>query len=337
LIALVIAPIGGTLAAANVLRNLVFVVPAALLSALGAITLLEQISQRVTYRSLVLSVSAFLAAINIIMLIDATTNGPTWYDNYGLTGLQYGGPQVFAEAQRQIDADPQREVWIAPTWLNGAEVLQQFFAPTEPRLHLFDLNAVLHERYDIERLMLVLDRADYQRAIDSGKFTIRSIDRTLSYPDGTPGFYFMRLAYSPQADALFAADSEARARLLSESIEWRGQPLSIAHSRIDIGTLDRLFDGDPATLIRTQEVNPAVFELTFTTPVAIAGIAVATTSPTVTLTVDVVTTNDRSLRFEGADAVDFGSPLDVIRLRFILHDPQAAPYANLHLREIEFK
>ncbi|MBI5563963.1 MAG: hypothetical protein HY870_03635 [Chloroflexi bacterium] len=346
LIALLIAPAGGVLVSAYVLRILVFVVPAALLSALGLIALLEIIGRRVAYRSLALGAGALLASINLIMLIDATTNGPTWYDNYGLTGLQYGGPQVFAEAQRLVNADPQRKVWIASTWLNGPEVLKAFFAPTEPHIQLFDLNAVVHERYDIDALTLVLNRDDYQRVIDSGKFTVQSVESTLPYPDGTPGFTFARLSYSPQADGLFAAESEARSKLLSETIEWQGQPLMIAHSRLDIGSIDLLYDGDPATLIRTQEVNPAIIELIFTTPVAVSGVAVATTSPTVTLAIDVTTSDQQSLHFEQSDTglspdstvkIDFGAPLNVTRLRLTLHDPQAAPYANLHLREVEIK
>jgi hypothetical protein len=120
----------------------------------------------------------------------------------------------------------------------------------------------------------------------------------------------------------------------------------IAHSRLDNGSIDLLVDGDPTTLIRTQEVNPAIVELTFAAPISMSGIAVATTSPTATLTVELTTSDQQSLHFEQTGTglspdstvkVDFDAPRNVTWLRLTLHDPHAAPYANLHLREIEFK
>jgi hypothetical protein len=345
LIALLIAPIGGVLVAANVLRDLVFVVPAALLSAIGLIAVLEHLAQRVRYPQLALGTIALLVTLNLFMLYDATTNGSTWYDNFGLTGLQYGGPQVFAEAKRQIEADPQRKVWIAATWLNGPEALKAFFAPTEPRIQLFDLNAVLHERYDIETLTLVLNRDDFQRVTNSGKFTIRAIDSTLPYPDGTPGFYFTHLAYSPRADALFAAENEARTKLLSETIEWQGQPVLIAHSRLDLGSIGLLFDGDPATLVRTQDVNPAVFDLTFATPISMTGIAITTGSMDIELAVEVRSGNNEPPRRYAHSYTDlspdptvelvFGESLTVKSLHLEIKNPNVAAYNNVHLREIE--
>ena len=153
LIALLVAPVGGVLVAANILRDLVFVIPATLLTSIGLIALLEWLTKRFAYRAVALSSFALITIISGVMLYDATVNGPTWYDNYGLTGLQYGGQAVFEEAQNYLDTHPGAEVWIAPTWMNGPDAIKQFFAPADPRIEYFDLDAVLHQPYTIDRLV----------------------------------------------------------------------------------------------------------------------------------------------------------------------------------------
>ena len=347
LIALLIAPIGGALVATNIVRDLVMVVPATLLSSIGLIAALEWLSQRHRYRRWAPGSFALLSAVNGFMLYDAVTHGATWYTAYDLYGLQYGAQQVFEEARQYVTEHPSSEVWIAPTWLNGPDTLQKFFAPDEPRVRLFDFNAFMRGRYDIDQLIIVLARPDYQHALDSGKFTIRSIEATLPYPDGTPGFYFVQLAYSPQADALFAAESEARSRLLSDTLEWQGQSVIVAHSRLDIGPIDRLFDGDPATLIRTQDVNPAVFDLTFATPVSMSGIAITTGSMDIELAVEIRSGDGGSprryartytdLQPDPTVELDFGESLAVKSLHLEIRNPNAAAYNNVHLREVQFK
>src|SRR3712207_7462700 len=48
----------------------------------------------------------------------------------------------------------------------------------------------------------------------SGKFSSVQIDRTLDYPDGTPGFYFVRLEYAPDFGEIAAREREARRQLV---------------------------------------------------------------------------------------------------------------------------
>jgi hypothetical protein len=347
LIALLVAPVGGVLVAANILRDLVFVVPATLLTSIGVIVILEWLTKRFTYRVVALSSFTILTVINGVMLYDATVNGPTWYDNYRLTGLQYGGQAVFEEARSYLDAHPEGEVWIAPTWMNGPDAIKQFFAPDDPRVKFFDLDAVLHQPYTIDSLLLVLTRDDYEHAIDSGVFTTTAIERTLPYPDHTPGFYFVRLAYSPQAPAIWAAEQEARSRLVADTAVMAGQPVTVTHSPIDIGPIQNVFDGDPQTLIRTADVNPAVIEIEFSPPRTISGVRVTTGSMDVTLTAEVAIGGDaRPGRYSGtftelpADPtveIDFDQPYLVTRLRLEIKDPRASDRANIHVREIELK
>jgi hypothetical protein len=372
LIALLVAPVGGVLVAANILRDLVFVIPATLLTSIGLIAVLEWLTERFrltrrtaaearspgaspaqragydgAYRAVALSSFAIITIINGVMLYDATVNGPTWYDNYGLTGLQYGGQAVFEEAQNYLDTHPGAEVWIAPTWINGPDAIKQFFAPADPRIKYFDLDAVLHQPYTIDSLLMVLTHDDYQRAIDSGIFTTMAIERTLPYPDHTPGFYFVRLAYSPQAAAIWAAEREARSRLVADTAVIAGQTVTVTHSPIDVGPIQNIFDGDPQTLIRTADVNPAVIEIEFSPPRTLSGVRVSTGSMEVALTAEVSIGGDtRPGRYSGtftelpADPtveLDFDQPYAITRLRLEIKDPRATDRANIHVREIEFK
>jgi hypothetical protein len=293
-----------------------------------------------------LSAFTLLAIINGVMLYDASVNGPTWYTNYGLTGLQYGSQVVFTEAQNHLAAHPAEEVWIAPTWLNGPDAIQQFLAPVEPRIKIFDLDAILHEPYDINNLLLVLTRDDYQRAIASGIFTTTAIERTLPYPDHTPGFYFVRLAYTPQAPAIWAAEREAQSRLVADSVVIAGQTMTVTHSPLDIGAIQDVFDGDPQTLIRTAAVNPAVIEIEFPAPRTLTGVRVTTGNMDLTLVVEIASDGAPPARFERTFLqlppdptveVDFDRPNTVSRLRLTITDPHANERANLHVREIELK
>jgi 4-amino-4-deoxy-L-arabinose transferase-like glycosyltransferase len=192
LLSLLVAPIGGVLVQTNVLRDLIMVIPATLLTTIGLAAVLEWIvrrSERI-YRFIAIIACAVLIVANLFMLHDALTNGPRWYDNYGLAGLQYGGPQVFTAIGAYLDHEPQAEVWLFPSWLNGSEMLQRYFLPNDPRVHLLDFDGFLAGKFDLtDQTLLVMDRANYQRLIDSGEFAETQIEQIIPLPDGTPGFF----------------------------------------------------------------------------------------------------------------------------------------------------
>jgi 4-amino-4-deoxy-L-arabinose transferase-like glycosyltransferase len=217
LLSLLIAPIGGVLVQANVLRDLIMIVPAAMLTTIGLAAVLEWIVQFVTrqtaqygqraFRAIAIFTCAVLAFANFFMLNDALTNGPTWYDNYGLTGLQYGAPQVFTAIGDYLEREPQNEVWLFPSWLNGSEMLKRYFLPDDPRVHLLDFDGFLEGKYDLtDQTLLVMDRANYQRLKKSGKFVDVQETLTLPLPDRSPGFYFVYARYAPDMDARLARE-----------------------------------------------------------------------------------------------------------------------------------
>jgi hypothetical protein len=183
LIALLIAPIGGVLVATLVLRVLVMVIPAALLTSIGLVAVLDWIARRWRYRPMALGAFAVLAGFNLFMLSDALTNGPTWYTDYGLGGLQYGGQQVFKEVKQVLRESPQTRVYVSPTWANGTDALVQFFAPNEPRVQMGNIDAYMFSPLPLDdNTLLVMTTDEYQRARADPKFAMSASSAPSNIP-----------------------------------------------------------------------------------------------------------------------------------------------------------
>jgi len=373
LIAALTAPLGAALAGMHVTRTLVFVVPAALITFLGGAAALRwipsgipagmlsampspgcearrsAIGDRVGYARMATALFVLLSLISGGMLGDALANGPTWYSDYGLTGMQYGARQVFSHVSAYLADHPQSQAWIFPTAWNGSDMLRRFFMPDDPRVLMLDLDSFLGERFDaIEGGVVMLAREDYSRVIESGKFAEAQIESTVPLPDGTVGFYLVTLAYSPQADAIFAAEEEARRQMVEEEVAVAGRTVTARHTPFEAGSIHDLFDGDPATLARTAGINPAVIELDFTEPVRLTGLTLTTGSMDLGLEI-------RTFAREGTvpgryEAVFTGLPPDptidvvfepspgpVSRLRIEIRDLHAPATAPVHLREIALR
>lgn len=95
----------------------------------------------------------------------------------------------------------------------------------------------------------------------------------MNYPDGTPGFYFARLAYAPNLAEILAKDRQARQQLVSGEVTLNAEIVAIRHSQMDSGSLKDIFDADTRTLARFNASNPAVMELRFPRPRPIHSVA----------------------------------------------------------------
>jgi len=349
LIVLFIAPIGGLLVQTLVLRVLVMVVPAALLAALGLIAVLDWIAQRWKYWPLAIGTFAVLAGFNLFMLNDALTNGATWFTNYGLGGLQYGGQQIFAEVQQVLRQSPQTRVFVSPTWANGTNMLLQFFMPDEARVQMGNIDAYMFRQLPLDdNTLLVMTMPEYDRASADPKFANIRIERTVKYPDGRDGFYFVRLNYSERAPAIFAAEDAARRRPEEAQIALDGQAVEVVHSRLDMGPIENAFDGDPFTLVRTVVDNPFVITLTFPEPRTLTGVTLTTATMdfnaaiTLTLANGEMPTYSRDYLQTGPDPTnDFPfepAPSGPVKsIQIALKDLKVIGDAHIHVREIKLR
>jgi hypothetical protein len=276
LIALVAAPTGAALVQLGVTRALVMVIPAVLLTTLGVdrvLTWLE--TRRIPRTALSLALFAVLCLANLAMLRDALVNGPTWYTNYGMDGMQYGATQVFQTIKETLQEQPGVKIIFSPNWANGTDVVARFFLPDPLPIQIASI-----EGYLIEHLLLhannlfIMTPEEYQTAITGGKFTDIQVERILPYPNDQPGFYFVRLRYADRIDQILAAEREARKQLQEAEITIDGQPVKTRYSLLDMGEIQNVFDGNPETVARTFEANPFVIELTFPEPRSLSGLSI---------------------------------------------------------------
>jgi hypothetical protein len=349
LVVLLAAPAGGAMTAVGITRVLVMVVPLTLLAALG-LEALRARYHRLASAPAAAVVFAAGAVFSLGMLADAVTNGPLWYRDYGMGGMQWGGRQVTSEMRAWLQREPDLQLRLTPVWTNGADYVVRFFLPGEPRVRLENLDGYLFNRQPLdENVIFVMLAEEYQRAVSDPKLTAVRLEQVISYPDGSDGFLFVRLAYSPEADALFAAERAERQQPLTEMVSIDGEEVTVSYSRLDAGRIQDIFDDDAFTLGRTQEANPAIFDLVFKTPRALSGVSVTTGSMDVRLRVmlfageDLVAAYERDytglpqdptvqLTFDGRGPLE--ESLEVTRLRLEVEGLNQPPTAKIHVREI---
>ncbi len=307
LLSLLIAPIGGVLVQANVLRDLIMVIPATLLTTIGLAAVLEWIIQlaarrgirasndqlgvstpghsRRAYHIIAAITCTVLIVANFCLLNDALTNGPTWYSDYGLTGLQYGGPQVFTTIHDYLEREPQIDVWLFPSWLNGAEMLKRYFTPNDPRVHLLDFDGFLADKFDLtDQTLLVMDDVDYQRLIESGKFTKIQIAQTIALPNGSPGYHLLTAHYSPDIDRLLQQEHQA---LEQAEVVVNGETWQVSYTSLQNGIIQDLFDHNPDTSVTPRSINPVTIDITLPEPRSITGLTLASDNRDLQLSIEV--------------------------------------------------
>lgn len=269
-------PVGAAVAGPGITRVLSFVVPATVMAGLGLEELARRVRPAIARRAAGIGLAAGLTAASFGMLVDALDHGPTWFDDYGLYGMQYGARQVFGEIRTLLRSQPDARVVLSPVWANGTHILLQFFVPQEPRIALQGGDSLLEgPMEDLEQNIYVLTPEEHAALRDSSLFGELTELETLPYPDGRPGFYFLKLRYAPDAQQQFARQLEERRQPITSWVEVDGQMVEVEHSPLDIGGLDEIFDQDPFTLARTRESNPAILKFTFPSPRWLSGLTLS--------------------------------------------------------------
>ena len=314
LIALLAAPVGSALVEVGITRTLVYVIPACLLAGIGLSKTLEWIADpsgqlelvkntplgrwagavgkgifshiyvllstrfvrwRIPDRFLAIAVFSVLAAANFAMLSDALVSGPTWYSDYGMGGLQYGAAQLFPAVQDYLARNPDTQMIVSPSWSNGTDTVARFFVPEPLPFTLGSIKGHIFRKLPLdENTLFVMIPEEYEEVRSCGKFTDIRVEQTIPYPNGQPGFYFVRLRYVDNIDEILSAEQQERRQLVQAEIVLDGQPVRISYSPLDMGDITLPFDGDPYTVARTLEANPFVFELTFPQPRTLRGVSV---------------------------------------------------------------
>ena len=348
LIALLAAPTGAALVGIGITRTLFMVIPAAVLTALGLTAVLDRAQRRWKAGWLPALVWLLLAAANLGMLTDALRNGPLWYRDYGLEGMQYGAPQIFQQIDEYLAENPGTQLMLSPSWANGTHVLMQFFSADPAPYELGSIVGYFNEHRPLdEQMVFVMIPEELEDVRASGKFTNLHIDQVLDYPDGRPGFYFVRLRYVDEIDAILAEEKAARQVLQSSLVTILGSEARVEYSALDMGRIEDLFDGDPGSITRGMEANPLRVEIYFDRPKTISSLTLRVGGVATRviarlydaeghdpLTLD-KTVNENPLPRDVGLSLD--QPMEVLRVEIEVLSVNDGEPAHVHLWEIAFK
>jgi hypothetical protein len=222
---------------------------------------------RLPRTAIALGLFLLLGSINLYMTWDALVYGPTWYKNYGLYGMQYGGEQLTSAMRDYTKQNPDTRFIVSPDWANGTDAIMNFFLPDDYPYRMDGIDRYLQQISNTEpNDVVILTPDEYARAQKSGLFAEIQTIQILLWPDGRPGFYFLRLRYAEDADERIAAQKAELAKPVDELLTLNEELVRVVHSRLDMGSLPDGFDNNPVSLIRGLSANPLFLELNFPAP-----------------------------------------------------------------------
>jgi hypothetical protein len=294
-----------------------------------------------------LSIGLFvvLCLTNLFMLIDVITNAATWYQDYGLGGMQYGAQQVFPKAARYLEEAPETRLIISPNWANGTDVVARFFLGDPLPIQVGSVDGhIAHLKPLDQNTLFVMTPEDFSMAQESEKFKDIRVEESIPYPSGVDGFYFVRMRYVEKIEQIMEKERQERMELRTAKVMIDGELVSVKHSLLDIGEVGHIFDGDRYTLGRTFEANPAIIELEFPAPRFIQGVSVIIGSTEAEI--GAVLKPDPSSEprkftrtFQGTieqpEAIfEFNEAVPTLMLRLEIRDLHQAEPGNVHIWEI---
>ena len=350
LLTILAAPTGAAIVAIDSNRVQVILIPIILLTCIGLEACLDWVKNKQKISETVLSLGLFvvLSVWGGLILRDALVNGPTWYTNYGLDGMQFGARQVFGAAQSYQNAHPDVQIYISPNWTFQSDVVKRFFLPDNTSIKIGTVDAFIENvKPEIDQTLFVLTPADYLKVVDSGEFKTIAPDQVIPYPDGTPGFYFARLQYRDDIQQIMAAIADKRHQLIYENILLDGQSVRVGYSKLDVGPINNAFDGDPGTLIKSSEANPLTLTLDFPQARGLSGVTVRVGSEPVKVTVYLSTSdNAQPIQFSTEVgeangykdiALDFGTTVITQSIKIEVTDVLVPEPTNVHVWEVTLR
>jgi 4-amino-4-deoxy-L-arabinose transferase-like glycosyltransferase len=288
-----------------------------------------------------------LAVVSGYMLGDALLNGPTWFQQYDMGGMQYGAIPLFQQVKQYAEEHPDLRVMVSPDWANGTDVIARFFLSDPLPIDLGSFKGYEYRfNPDIDRRAFVLIPAEWEALRSSNKFTNIQVDQILNYPNGKPGFYFVRAQYAGDVEQILEDEIAARHRPQEAKVTIGSELVDVKYSYLDMGTIDNLFDGSKQTLARTMEANPFAIEIDFSVARQVGGIVATVGSMEAEITVRVTTQDGQVKEYRTVfraspenltTQIDFEEPWSVRSLHIEIRNMNAGEPANVHVSEIELK
>ncbi len=220
----------------------------------------------------------------------------------------------------------------------------RFFYEDDPPFQMGSIEGFINEHRELEKILFVMIPEEYRQVQENPKFQNIQVEQILPYPNGEPGFYFVRLEYVKDIDTILAREKEARQVLQKERLSMQGVLTDVSYSYLDMGSIDLIFDGDENTLIRTMEANPMQIRLEWNAPRQAQGVSIRIGGTSTTLTLRVYDAANELL-FEDSQELEadpnprtipiaFPTLLEISRLEVDVLSTYDSEPAHVHLWEI---
>ena len=299
-----------------------------------------------------LALSAFfvLSGANIYVLNDALRNGPLWFRDYGMGGMQYGAFQIFDTIEQYISEHPNTKIIFSPDWANGADVVARFFLDDLSSIQVGSIRGHITQKLPLDdNTLFVMTPQEYDLVRESTKLQDIRVEKVVPYPDGNPGFYFVHLRYVNNIDEIFATENAARQAAQESVVTIDGQKVKLRYPHLDSDfqaeSMALVFDNDPFTVAKTFESNPFVIEMTFPKPRTVNGFSIIIGSAKVQITLKcfpkpgaqpvTYTFEGQGTRANPELSFDFPTSTQVQVLQIEVFDPQATDVAKIHIWELK--
>ena len=345
-IALLAAPSGAALVGPAITRLLVMIVPLSYMALIGMERVFTLPRPETRLRKLLPALFwASWAALSGLMTYDALKNGPTWFENYGMYGLQWGGQTLFDAIKTYARENPDKEIILSPNWANGTDVIARYFLGDPLPISVGNIAPYTLYQLPLDKSkVFVMTPEEVDWLPETGKFSDVEVLRVLPYPNGKPGFTFISLRYVDGIAEVFAAEQAERRQPKSAVLELFGQQVRAEYSPLDINAIYQAFDGDPNTLIRSFEANPLVISLEFPQALTLSRVTALVGNAASRLEVELkpedggetIRLRVETTGFEKVSplSLEFGRALRITALRVSLLNVNDGDIAHVHLWEL---
>lgn len=272
------SPLAGAIGEEGITSVLVFLIPATIAISLGLQRMIEALDNIWDLDSSALSLFALMIVFHISMTGDALINGPTWPDDYGLTGFEYGAKQVFTNAEELVNRPDVERVYISPTWAKGTDILWRFFITDVSEITMANASGVLESSQPelMDVIYYVVTTPEYIELVNDPEITRVEIERVLEYPNGKPGFFFIRVVDASDKEQSYINKQNVHITPQEVLVEYHRRKIDVKYSKTDMCQTIDVFDDDPLTLNRLNNANSAPLTLKMDIPIDLNGIAIST-------------------------------------------------------------
>jgi 4-amino-4-deoxy-L-arabinose transferase-like glycosyltransferase len=347
-----VIPAGAAVDSIEIPRVLSFVIPASILATLG-LEWLSELLRSIPYTTKAAIVGTALSIFGVVMLRESLVNGPTWYPDYGLNGMQYGVKQVFDETiPRLLQDNPEAKIIMTTTWANRTHIFPQFFLSEDQQKRVIfgNVRDFLVEKRELNDMIIIgMTPPEYEDARLSPVLEDIDLVSMIYDPAGEQAFYFARLSYVENVDEIFLAEQIERLKPVEAIVEVGGQTFQVLHSRLSEGISQNMFDGSFASFVRGESANPFTLEIRFHEATVLSGIKMTVgTMGDFTVTARLISSESHpereyTQRYIGLQPdptveLEFGGEKEFTsRLIIEVRDNARGVVAQTHIREVSWR